>query len=191
MPNNDVLTKENFDEMLLWFSTDRETAGAKYEEIRNGLVRYFDFKGCADAEALADETINRVARKFTSFDTNNNHKHITYFYGFASKVFLEYLKKAENKSEELSDNFKLIEDKFGNEEIETKHNCLDKCLNKLSDEDKAMAIGYFGKEKSEKFEHRRQIAKRMNITIGNLHVKVYRLKATLKNCIEKCAKNNL
>lgn len=193
MTKNNVLTKEDFDSLLRWFSPDRELAGAKYEEIRAGLIRFFNYKGCSEAENLADETINRVARKYTTLDTSNNHKYLTYFYGFATKIHLEYLNRRKKKQVEFEQNihFKEESTEGTNSFVEDQHKCLETCLAKLSSEDRYLIIKYFAKDKSEKFEHRRNLAKEINLTMGALHVRVFRIKGTLKNCIEKCLKNNI
>lgn len=187
MPKDSGLTKEDFDALLNWFSPNRDEAGAKYEEIRNGLIRYFNFKGCTEAENLADETINRVARKFSTFNLENDHKHITYFYGFAANIYKESRKKIEQV--ELDPNLRAEPDDI--QEINSKeitHQCLDGCLGKLSSEDSRLAVQYFCKEKSAKFEHRRNLAEDFKLKMGALHVKVHRLKATLRHCVENCMK---
>ena len=48
--------------LLEWLDPNLDLAGEKYEEIRRGLIKIFGYRGCSDAEGLADETINRVAR---------------------------------------------------------------------------------------------------------------------------------
>ena len=82
-----TLTQEDFDSLLGWLSSDRDEAGVLYEKIREGLIRFFRFRGCDDPSTLADETINRVALKVNTFDSAKDVKTITYFYGFASNVF--------------------------------------------------------------------------------------------------------
>ena len=57
------LTKEAFDSLLSWLDPDREWAGEKYEVIRARLIKVFAYRGCHTPEELADETINRVAKK--------------------------------------------------------------------------------------------------------------------------------
>ncbi|MBX7169405.1 MAG: hypothetical protein K1X72_00520 [Pyrinomonadaceae bacterium] len=188
MPKDTVLTQDDFEALLLWFSPDREEAGAKYEEIRNGLIRYFNFKGCSEPENLADETINRVAKKFSTLDTNNSNKHITFFYGFASNIYKEFRKKIEQKTVEIDPNLRDKNDEDEYKQKENKYHCLDKCLGKLSEMDRHLAIQYFCKEKSAKFEHRRQLAEQLELKMGTLHVKVHRLKSVLRNCLENCLK---
>jgi RNA polymerase sigma factor (sigma-70 family) len=186
MPKNSSLTQNDFDALLLWFSPDREVAGAKYEEIRNGLIRYFSFKGCSEEESLADETINRVAKKLDSLNTDNNFKHITYFYGFASKIYLENRNKPQNRTTEFepSQHSNLVVEV--DDTKENRHQCLDSCLTKVSPEERNLAIEYFSKEKSAKIEHRRKLAEKLNINVGTMHVRIHRLKDTLRNCVENC-----
>lgn len=190
MPKNNVLTQEDFDALLKWFAADREKAGAKYEEIRSGLIRYFYFKGCSEAEILADETINRVARKLSALDRNNTYKPITYFYGFASKIYLEYRNSIKIREVEFEQNLHPTDEKFDVQAdiTENRHKCLEECLAQLSLEERELAIGYFSKEKSEKFENRRELAEKMDMTMTALYVRIFRLKSVLRNCVENCLK---
>ena len=168
MTKHKLLTKEHFDSLLLWFSEDREEAGAKYEEIRVGLIRFFDYKGCSDSENLADETINRVARKLSALDTSNGYRYLTYFYGFASKVYLEYRKKIERNEVELDQNIHFTdESSIDFDEIqEIRQKFLEQCLATLSAEDKYVIIQYFAKEGQPKAEHRRRLAEELKISPG-------------------------
>lgn len=193
MTKNNNLTKENFDALLKWFDKDPDRAGSKYEEIRAGLIRFFTFKGCGEPESLADETINRVAVKFTSLDTDNPNKHITYFYGFASKIYLEYRRQVVEKTVPFEP---LVHDRAtavstGTGDREGDSQCLDSCLSTLSFSDRKITIQYFQKEKSEKIRNRRELAEREGLTVGALHVKIHRIKGNLRRCVEKCRESGL
>ncbi|CAN5123071.1 hypothetical protein BH20ACI1_BH20ACI1_07680 [soil metagenome] len=183
------LIEGNFNDLLEWFSKNREEAGEKYEEIRNGLIRFFYFKGCADAENLADEAINRVASKLSVLVLSENPEPINVFYGFASKIYLEYfnsLKKQEVEfNADLHTSIELEEPLTESDNVN--HECLEKCLTKLSDEERDLIIEYYSFEKDEKIEHRRKLAEKLKMKTSALQVKVYRLRKILRKCIEKCA----
>ncbi len=180
------LIEGNFNDLLEWFSENREEAGEKYEEIRAGLIRFFYFKGCADSENLADEAINRVASKLSVLDLSKNPEPKNVFYGFASKMYLECLKKQE--VEFNADLHTLLETEDSLAEFDnSNHECLEKCLAELSDKERNLIIGYYSAEKSEKVECRRKLAEKTKITTGALQIKVYRLRKILRKCIEKCA----
>ena len=57
------LTEDTLDRLLHWLDRDRDRAGQRYEQIRSGLIKVFLCRGSVDPEELADETINRVAKK--------------------------------------------------------------------------------------------------------------------------------
>ena len=56
-----LVTQEQFDSLLAWLGSDRESAGRKYEVIRSGLVRIFVSKGFNDAEDLIALTPSVIA----------------------------------------------------------------------------------------------------------------------------------
>ena len=188
MVKHDELTAKDFDAMLALFSPDREEAGEKYEQMRQGLERYFHFKGCADPRFLADETINRVAAKIETFDPLRNVRPASYFYGFASNVLMEYRRNA-SRELSLSENqcaagIPVTEDGTG--EAESK--CLRKCLEKLSAPEKEMIVDYYRCAGRQRNELRRQICERIECTAAALYTKIFRIKRTLRDCIENCLK---
>ncbi len=192
MKKDFTLTQEDFDALLGWLSANRDEAGVLYEKIREGLVRFFRFRGCADPHVLADETINRVALKVSTFDNSKNVKTITYFYGFASNVYLEYSRTTRKReisweSEEfpVPRNFKMLND---NSDVEC--SCLEDCLKKLPPDESTLVVEYYGKDKSEKFELRRKLAEAMNLKMPALHTRVFRIRGVLRECIEECLENN-
>lgn len=192
MKKDFALTQEDFDALLGWLSSNRDESGVLYEKIREGLIRFFRFRGCADPSVLADETINRVALKVSTFDSSKNVKTITYFYGFATNVFLEYLRTAKNREVSLESEDFTPARKFSavNNMPDVENDCLEACLLKLPREESALVIEYYGKDKSEKFEMRRKLADTMNLKMPALHTKVFRIRSVLRKCVEKCLEKN-
>jgi DNA-directed RNA polymerase specialized sigma24 family protein len=189
-----VLTQKDFDNLLGWLSADREEAGKKYEEIRECLVRFFRFKGCSDPAILADETINRVAVKVSSFDSDKEVKTITYFYGFAKKIYLEYISQTRKMEVQLETNCPLKDTHtidFGANEGQD-FNCLEDCLAKLPPVESKIVVMYYSRDKRAKLEQRKKMAESMNLKMGALHIKIHRIKNVLKECVKECMnKKNL
>jgi DNA-directed RNA polymerase specialized sigma24 family protein len=184
MKTDASITKENFDALLNWLSPDGDAAGISYENIRAGLIRYFYFKGCSDGENLADETINRVAAKIESLDLDNKNKPITIFYGFASRIFLEELRR--QKREVSIDPQAIIPAKPDAEADSSMTDCLAICLQKLPNDEKILITNYYSRSGAEKFEYRKTLAEKLGISVGAMHTRVHRLRAALRGCIEKC-----
>ena len=179
-----ILSQPDFDSLLVWLSPDREKAGVEYEKIRQGLLRYFYFKGCSNGEDLTDEVINRVIRKLPDLDLTLGNKAITIFYGFASRVVLEQLKR---EKRELP-----LEQDFGYEERENDDrpfDCLERCMNLLAEADRRLVIAYYSENRNKKLELRRKLAEQCKLTPNAMHVKLHRLRSSLKQCIEKCVKS--
>ena len=191
MKKDFTLTQNDFDALLGWLSANREEAGGQYEMIRDGLIRFFRFRGCADPDVLADETINRVSAKISTFDSSQNVKKITYFYGFASNVYLEYLKTP--KIEEIRGESEYLPSPRNYLTGDISHlecDCLEKCLTKLSEDERTLIIEYYGHDKHEKCTLRKEMAEELNLKMPALHTKVHRIKGVLKKCIENCLRKN-
>ena len=188
MPQDNLLMQEDFETLLSLLASNREEAGAKYEELRKGLMRYFYLKGSSEPETLADETITRASAKISKLITDQNFQLQRYFYAIAVKVFLEYLKKEKKTKVYYSEGrqYNHWQNLDESEYDESKYACLEKCLTKISADEKELVIGYFSKKGGESIAHRRKMAKRFNLKVENLHVRIFRLKKVLRNCVEKC-----
>lgn len=187
MKKNFQLMREDFENLLGWLSADREQAGVRYEEIRRGLIRYFRFRGCPDEEALADETINRVAVKILSFGADRNFETVNFFYGFAKNIYREYLSR---RRQEVEFNPAFSYDRANHSDESNiknrRHQCLENCLKKLPVEEAKLVIRYYSESRIAKIELRKKIAAELGLNAGTLHTKVYRLRNVLKKCIQNC-----
>ncbi|HSU25642.1 MAG TPA: hypothetical protein VLI65_06650 [Pyrinomonadaceae bacterium] len=187
MKNTYALQQEDFDRLLGLLSPDREEAGARYERMRAGLIRYFRFRGCDEPESLADETINRVASKASAFDSGRNVQLSTYFYGFASNILLEHRRRlkvvvpleSDHSTHEIAANVRSPEADPGSE-------CLGECLGTLVRADREMLLKYYSREKHEKIEVRRRLAAELQCSPEVLHTRVFRLRSSLRACVKKC-----
>ena len=176
------ITQEDFEGLLGCLSSDTEEAGRKYEEIRAGLIKYFCYRGCPDAESLADETINRVAAKLSGTKFDENFKLASYFYSFASKIYLEEHKKRKKLVFEYKDLAVYPPAEENNPRVV----CLEVCLAERPAEERSLLIKYYGFGKSERTQERRLLAAEQKISILFLHTKISRLKKVLRECLRKC-----
>ena len=175
-----VLTQEAFDEFLGWLDTDRERAGKKYEEIRRKLIKIFVCRGCTVSEELADETINRVAKRVPEIRGTYVGDPLHYFYGVAHKVHLEYLRKKTDLVAQAP------EPQRPSDEIELEYECLDECMEKLSPENRELVLQYYREDKRAKIELRKSLAERLGIEQNALRIRAYRIRASLYECMQQC-----
>lgn len=191
-----VLRQEEFDSLLGLFSENREEAGLIYEELRTNLVRYFESRDCRDADILADETLFRVASKAHTFDPSRHTRPTSFVFGFASKILLEYARQPQ-KMRITYDRWvqttllpPVVESKDGDVEAE-RLDCLQECLGEMSPEDRELLLSYYSKEKQAKIQSRKLMAESLGIKMETLHMRVHRLRETLKKCMKRCQSDGL
>ena len=179
-----VLTQAAFDGFLATLDRDREKAGEKYEYIRLKLLKYFQWCGSDVPDIDADETINRVTRKI--YEGEDVYNLTGYIFGVAKLVHAESLKRR-NRMRAL-DEGSFIEMPSTGVEIEAAnyHECLERCLGRLSDEDREVITEYYRYKKFEKINCRKRLAARLGISLNTLRVKMHRQRMNLEACVEKC-----
>jgi RNA polymerase sigma factor (sigma-70 family) len=186
MIKESVVTKENFDLLLDWFDPAREAAGEKYEKIRQRLIRFYAGRGCFEADALADEVINRVAQKLPEIIKTYTGEPARYFYGVAENTHLEWLRN-QKKLEKLPPPETCSDD---HHDSEREYECLENCLETLPERQRELIIEYYQEEKGARILHRRTLAAKLKITVNALQVKTSRIRARLEDCVRNCIAAN-
>lgn len=176
-----------FNQLLDWLDSDHLKAGNKYQEIHHKLILYFAARGCAEAEDLADVTIDRVTSKICNENLEYKGNKTKYFYGFAKNIHLEYQRERSFQlNEEILGDDNSVEIGIEEDEISESELCLKKCLDKLKNVDKKLMLEYYSAESGREKEFREKIAKKYKLSSNLLRVKVFRLKNNIANCIETC-----
>src|SRR5215217_8020060 len=178
-----VLTQAAFDGFLATLDIDREKAGEKYEYIRLKLLKYFQWCGSDVPDIDADETINRVTRRICEGQDVYNIN--GYIYGVAKLVHAESLKLRhrrlsldEGSFTEMSSSVEI--------EVANYQECLERCLECLSDEDREVITEYYRYKKTEKIDGRKRLAAKLGVSLNTLRVKMHRQRMNLEGCVEKC-----
>ena len=185
-----VLTQEGFDVLLGWLDPDRERAGSRYEAIRLRLIKIFTCRGCAEAEDLADETINRVAAKVADLAPGYQGDPALYFYGVSQRVHQEYLRKLRLRDAELSEDAGAVNASPGvislAGEAEPEYECLERCLEHIPDENRKIVLEYYQQERRAKIDHRKKLAEELGIALNALRIRAYRIRRALQDCVHSC-----
>ena len=173
-----TIRQEEFDRLLSWLDPEPERAGLIYEKIRWRLVAILASRGCATPEELADETIDRVARRVADIQASYVGDKAIYFLGVMNNVHHEYLKRPFMPRPPEPDN-----------DVETRektHLCLDKCLDKLTPESRRMIEQYYAENKRAKIDLRKRIAAELGIGLSTLRLRALRIRDKLQICIQQC-----
>ena len=173
-----ILEQAEFERLLKWLDADTERAGSNYEEIRWRLIAILASRGCRFPEELADETIDRVARRVIDIQDTYTGDKALYFLGVMNNVHHEYLKQPATLRAPICD-----------EDVEAKertHLCLEKCLDQLAPHSRKLIERYYAEDKQAKIDLRKLIATEFGIGINTLRLRALRIREKLQACIEQC-----
>lgn len=194
---NWAITSSAFERLLGWLDAGENSDGHNYLEMRQRLVAYFDRKNCLNPDELADETLNRVARRLEETATIESETPARFCYITAKFVFMESLRGADKKSVPLDDVLKQPKpNQFAATEDEAKNlkekmlDCLEECTSKLEAANRDIIVSYYYGEERVKIENRRAMAEKLGISTNALTIRACRIRDKLESCVGKCAAEN-
>jgi len=167
-----------FERFLCWLGPDPESAGRKYELIRDRLIMMFRARRCVFAEDLADTTFERVARKLTHLTTEFTGDPARYFYGVAKKVFLEYQHELMTKRKRAGC---LPPASAEDEDVEDMLKQLDDALSAIPKSDRELILRYYTDSGRNQINHRRALAEQFGVGPNALRLRVFRIRREIKN----------
>jgi DNA-directed RNA polymerase specialized sigma24 family protein len=180
------LTPEAFAAFLTRLSLDPEGAGEKYEELRRQLIKFFEWRDAFIADQLADETLNRAARKI--HEGERIEKNILAFcLGVARFVLKEHKRHPDNRRVEIDELFAFTAPPVQQEEDDDLWLvCLRDCLSSLPEEDRTLIIEYYEEDKQAKIDNREALAAKLGISPHALFSRAKRIRDRLEQSVMDC-----
>lgn len=185
------LSATAFRHLLEWLDGGEDSGGERYLEMRRRLVAYFDRKNCQAPDELADETLNRVARRLFEESLQISETPAKYCYIVARFVFMENLRDT-RKGHLLFDDTQSQHTLPVENDEEEKTNkekmfaCLEHCLDRLDAGHREMITRYYLGSERTKIENRRALAESLHITVNALSIRACRIRAKLEVCLRRC-----
>ncbi len=180
-----VLTQNAFRQLLDWLDEGANSDGNRYLEIRKRLVLYFDRKNCLTPDELADETLNRVARRIEEEGGISTDTPAHYCYIVARFVLLEDLRRSPQK--QLDEHVVTFSDSTEQQQqAERRLQCLERCMAALDSDERSLIVSYYQGEQRSKIENRKAIALRLGVSINALSIRACRIRTKLEICMRKC-----
>lgn len=186
-------TAATFHRLLSWLDEGHDTGGDRYVEVRRRLVGYFARKSCDHPDALADETLNRVARRLAEEGAIAGVTPTQYCYIVARFVFHEQLRESHRRHAAVRDiqaRAEVQSDRADAAATEARLTCLDRCLDALGPDDRSLILEYYQGEARDRIERRRQLASRLGLTANALMIRASRLRVRLEQCVVDCGGND-
>jgi DNA-directed RNA polymerase specialized sigma24 family protein len=184
---SEPLRREHFEALLQRLAPDRELAGMRYEQLRSRLLSLFQYRGCAHVEELADEALDRAARRLQEMgDDFVGTDPARFVYGVAWNVARESFRR--RPTIPLPDGWEGREASAlpGEVDLERERACLDRCLELFGPAERSLLLGYFEGEKSARIERRSTLAQELGISPNALRLKIHRLTGRLRECVVRC-----
>ena len=181
------LTQEGFDKLLGLLDEDRELAGLQYEQLRQRLIKFFEWRGSFTPEEHADETFNRAARKLVEGEAIQD---LSKFVGGVARLLIfEMLEEREREQKALN---KIPEPvavtEIEDEEIDPRLDCFRSCLNELPADQRSLIIDYYREDEQKRIQQRKTLADTLKIPLNALRIRAHRLRGQLDKCINDCMK---
>ena len=189
-------TKFAFDRLLEWLDDGVESDGNTYLEIHRRLVSYFDRRNRLSPNELADETLNRISRTLEKDGAIETTPPARYCYVVARFVLLEDIRR-EQRIVRLDERSRAGASRTLDEVLtepghlaaqEQRLECLEGCLQRLTAAQRELIVEYYRGGRGQKIERRRDMAKRLGITMNALSIRVCRIRSALEGCVEACRK---
>jgi DNA-directed RNA polymerase specialized sigma24 family protein len=185
-------TPDAFRNFLGWLDEGTDSGGEKYLEVRRRLAAYFDRRSCSPADELADETLNRVARRLEEEGAVSETPPVRYCYIVARFVFLEHIRRKGHRQvefDERSGSGKPAALPSDSDDAARQRllESLDRCLRLLSNPDRKLILEYYRGEQRARIERRREIAARLQLTANAVTIRACRIRDRLETCLKRRA----
>lgn len=182
------MTAEELEALLAQLGPDREQAGARYEIIRRKLVRLFEWRGCDGPEDLADEAINRVARRLAEGTEIKSSDPYGYFCGVAHLVYKEVLRRSsrQHRALESGDWPPPVYVPEEEEPFDRRLECLRSCLAGVPQDQRDLLLRYHQGE--DNIRNRKALASDLGVPLNALRIRVHRVRRKVEACVHACLK---
>ncbi|HST53773.1 MAG TPA: hypothetical protein VLJ61_17325 [Pyrinomonadaceae bacterium] len=192
-----TLSARAFQRLLDWLDEGVSSDGQKYLEMQRRLASYFDRKDCALPDELADETLNRVARRLEEEGgVIESDAPARYCYIVARFVFMEHLREARRNGQAPLDDARAQAravhasppgETDEKEFAEKRLNCLEQCMEELKPPNRTLILRYYTGRQRIKIENRRALAEELSLTMNALSIRACRIREKLEACVRRCA----
>jgi DNA-directed RNA polymerase specialized sigma24 family protein len=166
------LDRAAFDALLQALAPDRDLAGRQYEELRRRLINLFSWEQFDAADDLADDALNRLARKVLERTEIPNLDRFAF--GIARMLMQEEGRRKRNRQSSL------LEYKHGADRGPDwkSLDAMDRCLAALPQDRRELIERYY-------VEDRAALARTLGISLNALRNRALRIREELFKCVTR------
>ena len=180
---------------------DTEQAGRRYASLRERLVRFFEWNRAQNADELADETLDRLARRLGRDEsaaarngntdgeaTRDAVERPEEFAAGIARLVLHEQRRRQIRAEQALENIERSSaaDLIASRAEDSQHaeelsEALDSCMRELSMEQRELIGRYYNVKGRTMIDARKQLALEMGISINALRNRALRIRAELES----------
>ncbi|MHB8310867.1 MAG: RNA polymerase sigma factor [Metallibacterium sp.] len=178
-----TLDQRSLDKLLIVFHPDREQASLAYEALRERLIRFFEWNHADTPQELADETLDRLARRLSAYEDEILDP-AKFAVGIARLLVKEYWREKERREAALATMAESYPDsaKLGLESAyqEERMAALEQCLQAMPGSSRILIERYFSAESRAQIQQRQRLAEEYGISTNALRNRVMRIRVELQ-----------
>lgn len=169
-----------FERLLALFGAGDAVRNERYRELRRHLMLFFARHHCPFPEDLADEVIDRVARRLGEGVPLRAEALRFYCGGVARHLYREYLRDCTLQADRASRLAHLLPDRVepANDPYDRVLDCLDHCLSLLSTAERRLLLAYY--EGDDLAEERQKICRELRVSPNSLRLRTHRLRRKIE-----------
>ena len=186
------VSAEDFKRLLATLDPDPMRAWQAYDQLRQRLVKFFKYTHGIQAEELAEEALDRIAKRPDSHEIENV---MQFAFGVARHLRMEASRKATTVSMPASGtdgDFFPARDEHPETTVinkidnERKIRCFLHCMRSFAPQDRQLILQYHPVKGDSLEERRQKLAETLGINGAALRTRVSRLKHRLDECFRAC-----
>jgi len=178
------MQREALDKILDLLGPNEEAAATEYRKLHTRLSRFFEWNGIEDPAALADETIDRLAKRAVAEDVAEKVRNPSGFaLGIARLLLQEEVRRQHRKTEAIR-HWEILR-RPSTSEDGAMDAALDHCLGKLSQNRRTLLLEYYSYNRNEKIRKHAKLTEELGITPNSLRNRVLRARKDMETCMRK------
>lgn len=175
-----------FRELLSLLHSDEAHAAVEYQNLHQRLARFFDWNNVQDPTALADEALDRLAKRASEPGPTDGVRNLSAFALGIARHLLQEEARRQLKTAEISRHWRAMElARTPEPESETLEEALQHCLGKMRPERRRVIQAYYSYNDSEKIKMHQQLAETEGISLNALRNRALRTRQELESCIRR------
>ena len=175
------LTAGAFTSLLSRLDPDVERAGFAYEHLRRALVSFFTWRGAATPDECADETLDRLAVRLSEGVAVEDVARFAH--GIARMVLLEHWRRPDARGVPMAARPEAAATAEDDPDDGALADCLDRCLDALAAESRALILEYYAGKGRSRIEARKRMARELGVSESALRNRMQRVRDEVERCI--------